>query len=50
MKKISAVYKIVNQLCSYNGETVKLDALAARFRKDGIEHPVVEAKKYLIEN
>lgn len=41
--------KYDSQLCSYNGETVKLAALSARFRKAGIEHPTVEARKYLIE-
>ena len=37
-----------NQLCSYNGEVLTLCALAARFQKAGIEHPVLEAKKYLL--
>ena len=37
-----------NQLCSYNGETLTLCALASRFRRAGIEHPVIEAKKYLV--
>ena len=37
-----------DQLCSYNGETLTLDALRARFVRRGIEHPVLEAKKYLI--
>jgi len=37
-----------NQLCLYNGETVKLNALAQRFQKQGIPHPVLEAKKYLL--
>lgn len=36
-----------NQLCSYNGETITLDALRYRFTKAGIEHPAIEAKKYL---
>jgi len=40
--------KYDNQLCSYNGETLTLCALSARFRKAGIEHPNVEARKYLI--
>lgn len=38
-----------NQLCIYNGETLTLTALATRFRRKGIEHPTLEAKKYLIE-
>lgn len=37
-----------NQLCCYNGETLTLCALSKRFRKAGIEHPTLEAKKYLI--
>ena len=37
----------LNQLCSYNGETITLDALRYRFTKAGIEHPTIEAKKYL---
>ena len=37
-----------NQLCSYNGKTLTLAALAARFSKAGIEHPNIEAKKYLV--
>ena len=37
-----------NQLCLYNGEILTLQALRSRFRKAGISHPVIEAKKYLI--
>ena len=37
-----------NQICSYNGETLTLSTLRTRFRKAGISHPVIEAKKYLI--
>lgn len=40
--------KYNNQLCSYNGETLTLNALSGRFRKTGLEHPTLEAKKYLI--
>ena len=49
-KKYNKEYnnKYDNQLCSYNGETLTLAALAARFRKAGISHPNIEAKKYLI--
>lgn len=39
-----------NQLCLYNGETVKLNALAQRFQKQGMPHPVLEAKKYLLNS
>ena len=37
-----------NQLCSYNGETLTLCALSKRFSKAGVEHPQIEAKKYLL--
>lgn len=37
-----------NQICSYNGETITLNALRMRFVKAGISHPAQEAKKYLI--
>ena len=40
--------KYYNQLCSYNGKTLTLNALAQRFRRAGIPHPVIEAKKYLV--
>lgn len=40
--------KYHNQLCFYNGETLTLDALSKRFRRRGIDHPVLEAKKYLV--
>ena len=41
--------KYYNQLCCYNGETLTLHALSARFSRKGIPHPVIEAKKYLIQ-
>ena len=37
-----------NQLCSYNGEILTLCALSKRFQRAGIEHPQIEAKKYLL--
>ena len=37
-----------NQLCLYNSETLTLSTLRSRFRKAGIPHPVIEAKKYLL--
>ena len=40
--------KYHNQLCLYNGETLTLKALYLRFQRAGIEHPTIEAKKYLI--
>ena len=41
--------KYQNQLCIYNGETLTLRALSKRFLRLGIEHPTIEAKKYLIK-
>lgn len=38
-----------NQLCLYNGQTLTLCALRERFKRAGIPHPTIEAKKYLIE-
>ena len=38
-----------NQLCCYNGETLTLHALSMRFKRKGIVHPTIEAKKYLLE-
>ena len=45
-KKASRKY--YSQLCEYNGETLTLKALICRFQRAGIEHPTLEAKKYLI--
>lgn len=41
--------KYRSQLCVYNGEKLTLDALRHRFRRAGIEHSDIEAKKYLLE-
>ena len=38
-----------NQLCSFSGEILTLNALYLRFRRAGIDHPTTEAKKYLLE-
>ena len=40
--------KYNNQLCCYNGETLTLCALSSRLKRKGIDHPQIEAKKYLI--
>ena len=37
-----------NQQCFYNGKTITLGTLRQRFRKAGIAHPAIEAKKYLM--
>lgn len=42
--------KYGGQICEYDGETLTLKALLRRFQKAGIEHPVIEAKKYLKNN
>ena len=44
-----AVNKYQNQLCSYNGETITLNALRMRFKRKCIVNPTQEAKKYLIK-
>ena len=41
--------KYDNQLCCYNGETLTLNALRKRFKRQGIDHPTIEAKKYLLQ-
>ena len=40
--------KYLNQLCSYNGETLRLITLIMRFKRAGIPHSTLEAKKYLL--
>ena len=47
MKEYNKEYE--SQLCSYNGETITLNALSIRFLKQGIINPTQEAKKYLLE-
>ena len=47
-KRIEYQNKYNNKLCSYNGETLTLNALRQRFQKSGIEYPTKEAKKYLV--
>ena len=42
--------KYNNQLCSYKGEILTLNALSGRFRKAGTKNPTSEAKKYLIKD
>ena len=38
-----------NQQCLYENEILTLNALRVRFARQGIEHPTLEAKKYLIK-
>ena len=40
--------KYESQLCFYNEETLTLGALRTRFKRQGIPHPNIEAKKYLL--
>ena len=42
--------KYFSRVCFYNGEKLTLSALSSRFYKAGMEHPVLEAKKYLEKN
>lgn len=42
--------KYYSQLCLYKDETLTLGTLIYIFRKQGIPHPVLEAKKYLLNN
>ena len=37
-----------NRLCLYEGETLTLNALSARFTRQGIQHPTLNAKEYLL--
>ena len=46
-KEYDKEYK--NQLCCYNGEVLTLNALSKRFKRQGIPHPTIEAKKYLLQ-
>lgn len=41
--------KYFSQLCSYEGEKLTLGALRQRFKRAGVEHAAIEAKKYLLE-
>ena len=38
-----------NRICFYEGETLTLAALSNRFCRQGMPHPTLNAKKYLIE-
>ena len=38
-----------NQLCCYEGKTLTLNALRQRLKRQGFDHPQIEAKKYLIK-
>lgn len=42
--------KYYGRLCSYNDEELTLATLTMRFKRAGVKHPTLEAKKYLINN
>ena len=42
--------KYDNQPCLDNGEVLTFATLASRFRKSGVEHSKLEAKKYILTN
>ena len=48
-ENIDSIKQKNNQQCLYENELLTLCALRNRFAKKGIEHPTLEAKKYLIE-
>ena len=41
--------KYYSRLCLYEGKTISLGTLSNKFQKQGILHPTLEAKKYLLE-
>lgn len=47
-KRKKAKNKYHNQICCYNNESITLNALSNRFYRAGVEHPTIEAKKYLV--
>ena len=47
-KRKKAKKEYYSQLCFYNSQTITLGALSKRFRRRGIPHPTLEAKKYLL--
>ena len=46
--ELAAIKAYNNRLCLYAGKTLTLNALALRFRQQGIANPYKEAKKYLL--
>lgn len=47
-KELAKMKAYRSRLCLYNGETLTLGALSRRFSYQGIPHPTLEAKNYLI--
>ena len=48
-EKLTRSKEYYNKLCLYKGETLTLITLSARFRRQGISHATLEAKKYLLD-
>lgn len=48
-KYLARMKDYCSRLCLYEGETLTLNALSKRFRRQGIANPCKEAKSYLIE-
>ena len=49
-KKLAKKKAYCSRICLYEGEILTLAALSTRFIRQGIPHPTLEAKKYLISN
>ena len=47
-EKADNIKQYNNQQCLYKNELLTLSALRCRFARKGVEHPVLEAKKYLV--
>ncbi len=47
--KLNYAKSTAHRMCNFNGELLTLGALKERFRRLGVEHPTIEAKKYLVK-
>jgi excinuclease UvrABC nuclease subunit len=47
---LNLMKKYTNQLCYYDKKVMSLNALRIKLKKDGFDHPCLEAKKYIIPN
>ena len=47
-KELAKMKDYCSRLCLYNGETLTLNALSNRFRRQGIPQPTLNAKEYLL--
>ena len=48
-EKADRIKQYQKQQCLYENELLSLNTLSVRFSRQGIEHPALEAKKYLID-